>query len=86
MASNKTPTKNFLYIGIVLAVIGVILMGVGTTTVTYQHEVFTVNGMTLGTPQITVNYFWNFVGLAIFLFGIGAILSHFELSKKGVKG
>ena len=84
--AGKAPTKNFLYIGIILVVIGVILIGVGTTTVTYQHEVFTVNGMTLGTPETTPNYFWNFVGLAIFLFGIGSLISHFELSRKGVKG
>lgn len=78
------PTKNFLYIGIALIVIGIILMAVGTRTVTYPHEVFTVNGMTLGAPATTPNYFVNFVGLAIFLFGVGALASHFELSRKGV--
>ena len=83
--AEKVPTKKFLYIGVALVVIGVILMAAGTTVVTYQHEVFTVNGMTLGTPQRTANYFWNFVGLGIFLFGIGSLLSHFELSRKGVK-
>lgn len=83
--AGRVPTKNFLYIGIFLAIVGIILMAVGTTTVTYQHEVFTVNGMTLGSPETTPNYFWNFLGLAIFLFGLGSLTAHFELNRKGVK-
>lgn len=59
-------------------------MAVGTTTLTYPSEVFTVNGMTLSS-SITKNYFWNFVGLTIFLFGIGGLLSYIEIRRKGMR-
>ncbi|MCI2415340.1 MAG: hypothetical protein MPF33_08905 [Candidatus Aramenus sp.] len=76
-------TKVFLYVGALLVVLGLILMAVGTRTITYQHEVFTVNGMTLGAPATTPNYFVNFVGLAIFLFGLGGIIVHMEMIRLG---
>ncbi|EZQ10564.1 MULTISPECIES: hypothetical protein [Acidianus] len=86
MASNKTP-KTFLYLGTVLIILGIILLVGGTRTITYHQEIFTVNGMNLASPQTTPNYFINFIGLAIFLFGIGGLVSHFELAKRGgVKG
>lgn len=63
--------KNLLYLSIILVVIGVIAMAVGTITVTYPKEVFSINGMHEVTGNKVSNYFVNFFGFAIFLFGIG---------------
>lgn len=73
--------KTFLYLGVLLVILGLVLMVAGTQTITYPKEVFTVNGMTeeFGTTQ---NYFWNFMGFAILLFGLGSIVSHIELSRR----
>ena len=84
--SEKQGTKLFLYLGAILVIIGLVLLVAGTRVITYSHEVFTVNGMTLGSPAQTPNYFVNFVGLAVFLFGLGSLISHFELKRKGVSG
>ncbi|QGA69228.1 hypothetical protein [Sulfolobus sp. E11-6] len=78
MASNKF----FLYFGVILAIIGIILIAAGTTTVTYPSEVYDINGMTLAGYFNTPNYFWNFLGLAILLFGAGSLMSYAELRRK----
>lgn len=80
MMANNT----FLYLGILLAIIGVIILIVGTTTVTFPREVFDVNGMTLSSGT-TANYFINLFGLAILLFGIGSLLSHAEVRRRSGK-
>ncbi|ARM75562.1 hypothetical protein [Acidianus manzaensis] len=72
--------KVIVYISAVLVIIGIILMIAGTRTVTFAEEHFAINGM-YETEGSTTNYFWNFFGLAIFLFGIGGFLSYFELNK-----
>ncbi|WP_287690201.1 hypothetical protein [Metallosphaera javensis (ex Sakai et al. 2022)] len=77
-------SNSFLYLGIILAIIGLIVLVAGTTTVTYPSEYFDVNGMNL-TTGTTANYFINFFGLAIFLFGIGSLLSHAELRRRSRK-
>jgi hypothetical protein len=77
--------KYFLYLGVILAIIGLILLVAGTTTYTYPREQFSgVNGMYLIPDNTVPNYFYNFLGLAIFLFGLGGIISHLELERKGV--
>lgn len=86
MANQKQPNKTFMYLGILLVVIGIVMLVAGTQTITYQHEVFTVNGMNLGSAASTPNYFINFLGLAILLFGVGSLLAQVELNRKGVKG
>ncbi|QKR00109.1 hypothetical protein GWK48_06730 [Metallosphaera tengchongensis] len=78
MANGRT----FLYLGVLLAIVGIILLAVGTTTWTYPREVFAVNGMNLVTGSTTPNYFFNFIGLAILLFGVGSLLSHVELGRR----
>lgn len=78
-------SKSFMYIGVLLAIIGIILLAAGTTTWTYPREVFSVNGMNLVSNNTTPNYFFNFVGLAIFLFGIGSLLSFAEMRRRGGK-
>ncbi len=80
MANNSS----FLYLGIVLAIIGLIILVAGTRIITYPVEYFDVNGMNL-TTGTTANYFINFFGLAIFLFGIGSLLSHAELRRRSRK-
>jgi len=76
-------SKTFMYLGVILAIIGIIILAAGTTTWTYPREVFSVNGMNLVANNTTPNYFFNFVGLAIFLFGIGSLLSYAEMRRSG---
>ncbi|WP_240931346.1 hypothetical protein [Acidianus sulfidivorans] len=72
--------RSIVYISAILVIIGIILMAAGATKVVFPEEHFAVNGMYETTGSIT-NYFWNFFGLAIFLFGIGGFISYFELKK-----
>ncbi|WP_240938891.1 hypothetical protein [Metallosphaera hakonensis] len=51
----------------------------------YPEEVFDVNGMNLVTGNTTPNYFINFFGLAILLFGVGSLLSHAEIRRRSRK-
>jgi len=77
--------KALLYISIILVVIGLILMIAGTITVTYPREVFSVNGMHEVTGNKISNYFINFFGFAIFLFGVGGLLANYELKRGGMR-
>jgi uncharacterized membrane protein len=77
--------KTLIYITSILIIIGILLMALGTTKYVYPREQFSgVNGMYEVTGNTTPNYFLNLLGLAIFLFGIGGLLSYFELNKKGI--
>ncbi|BBD72216.1 hypothetical protein HS1genome_0605 [Sulfodiicoccus acidiphilus] len=81
---DKSASK-FAYLGIALVVIGVIMMGLGTTKYVFPREVFSgVNGMYEVPYNVVDNYFVNFVGLAVLLFGVGALLSYVEMKKRGV--
>ncbi|AWR99164.1 hypothetical protein DFR87_05000 [Metallosphaera hakonensis JCM 8857 = DSM 7519] len=62
-----------------------IILVAGTRTVSYPEEVFDVNGMNLVTGNTTPNYFINFFGLAILLFGVGSLLSHAEIRRRSRK-
>jgi len=77
--------KTLIYITGILIVIGILLMIFGTTKYIYPREQFSINGMYEISGNTTPNYFINLFGLAIFLFGIGGLLSYFEINKKGVK-
>lgn len=78
---NGNTFLKFVSIGLV--VIGLIITIFGTTTFVYPREQFDVNGMIEITGNTTPNYFVNFVGLAILLFGIGGIISLVELQRIG---
>jgi uncharacterized membrane protein YczE len=80
------PARNFAYIGIVLVIIGVLMMGLGTIRYVFPREVFSgVNGMYEVPYNVVNNYFVNFLGLAVLLFGVGALLSFVEMRRKEVK-
>ncbi|BBG23068.1 hypothetical protein IC006_0352 [Sulfuracidifex tepidarius] len=76
--------NNFLkFVSIGLVVVGIILTVFGTTTYIYPREQFDVNGMIEITGNSTPNYFVNFIGLAILLFGVGGLISVVELQRIG---
>jgi len=80
------PARNFAYIGIVLVIIGMLMMGLGTIRYVFPREVFSgVNGMYEVPYNVVNNYFVNFLGLAVLLFGVGALLSFVEMRRKEVK-
>jgi len=80
------PARNFAYIGIVLVIIGILMMGLGTIRYVFPREVFSgVNGMYEVPYNVVNNYFVNFLGLAVLLFGVGALLSFVEMRRKEVK-
>jgi len=73
------------YISILLVIVGLILFIFGKTTFVYPREQFDVNGMIEITGNSTPNYFINFFGLAILLFGAGGLISLVELQRMGNK-
>jgi len=80
------PARNFAYIGIVLVIIGMLMMGLGIIRYVFPREVFSgVNGMYEVPYNVVNNYFVNFLGLAVLLFGVGALLSFVEMRRKEVK-
>ncbi len=84
MERCEKMAKTLVYITGILIIVGILLMALGTTKYIYPREQFSINGMYEITGNTTSNYFFNFLGLAIFLFGIGGLLSYFEINKKGL--